>query len=150
MDKPSYTSKEVAELLGVTTRSIRNYLKEGRLQGQKFAGKWHFSQEDIDNFIKQEHQENQNHHSYVDQEADYFSLTIEKFFDQASELRKYSQNVTNQVNYYLQTHPDSSLAYFMQAADDQRLQLDFTASLEELSVINRLIRQESSDSNEFI
>ena len=27
-----YTGKEVAEMLGVTTRTIRNYLKEGKLK----------------------------------------------------------------------------------------------------------------------
>lgn len=53
-DKDIYTTNEVAEMFGVTTRTIRNYLKDGRLQGRKIGGSWRFSQEDLENFIATE------------------------------------------------------------------------------------------------
>lgn len=43
-----YSVKEVAEMLGVTTRSVRNYLKSGALKGKRAGGQWRFSPEDVD------------------------------------------------------------------------------------------------------
>lgn len=48
-----YSVEEVANELQVTTRTIRNYLKEGRLQGTKVGGQWRFSKEDLYAFIGQ-------------------------------------------------------------------------------------------------
>lgn len=45
------TVEELAQELNVTTRTIRNYLKEGKLHGTKIGGQWRFSQEDLYAFI---------------------------------------------------------------------------------------------------
>lgn len=42
-----YSVEEVAQELQVTTRTIRNYLRDGRLQGTKIGGQWRFSKEDL-------------------------------------------------------------------------------------------------------
>nr|WP_258528957.1 MerR family transcriptional regulator [Enterococcus faecium] len=40
--KDFYSVNELAEQLGVTTRSIRNYLHEGKLKGQRSADNGNF------------------------------------------------------------------------------------------------------------
>ena len=46
-----YTLKEVAEILKVTERTLLDYLKQGRLKGNKIGGKWIISHENLQNFI---------------------------------------------------------------------------------------------------
>ncbi|CAM4381234.1 helix-turn-helix domain-containing protein [Saccharibacillus endophyticus] len=45
--KTYWTIEEVAQELGVTTRTIRNYLKSGELSGTKIGGQWRFTVENI-------------------------------------------------------------------------------------------------------
>ncbi|OJG80873.1 excisionase family DNA binding domain-containing protein [Enterococcus ratti] len=49
--KGYYSVQELAEQLGVTTRSIRNYLREGKLKGTKVGGKWKFSEQNLFDFL---------------------------------------------------------------------------------------------------
>ena len=42
-----YTINEVATMTGLTTRTIRNYLKSGLISGEKVDGVWSFSSEDF-------------------------------------------------------------------------------------------------------
>lgn len=52
-----YTVEEVAELASVTSRTIRNYLKAGRLEGRKIGGQWRFSQEEVQRLLSGELEE---------------------------------------------------------------------------------------------
>lgn len=49
--KDFYSVNELAEQLGVTTRSIRNYLHEGKLKGTKVGGQWKFSERNLFGFL---------------------------------------------------------------------------------------------------
>ncbi len=46
-----YTVEEVAELASVTGRTIRNYLKSGRLQGRKIGGQWRFPESEVQRLL---------------------------------------------------------------------------------------------------
>lgn len=46
-----YSNEEVAEILGVSTRTIYNYLVSGKLRGYKVGGAWKFKAQDIDDFV---------------------------------------------------------------------------------------------------
>ncbi|GEM_PF-83967 len=43
-----YTVEDVAKMTMLTTRTIRNYLKEGLLSGRKVGGQWRFTRKDIE------------------------------------------------------------------------------------------------------
>lgn len=43
--------EQLAQELNVTTRTIRNYLKEGKIKGTKIGGQWRFSERDIYDFL---------------------------------------------------------------------------------------------------
>jgi len=42
-----YTVEDIAKMTGLTTRTIRNYLKDGSLEGTKIGGQWRFTMKDV-------------------------------------------------------------------------------------------------------
>ena len=46
-----FTINEVAMMTGFTTRTLRNYISSGILEGEKIEGVWKFSVDDFTNFI---------------------------------------------------------------------------------------------------
>ena len=46
-----YSVPELSQRLNVTTVTIRKYLKQGKLKGQKVMGGWFISDEDIGEFF---------------------------------------------------------------------------------------------------
>lgn len=47
----TYTAKEAGALLHVSERTIRTYIKNGKLKAQKIGGDWAISEENIIAFI---------------------------------------------------------------------------------------------------
>lgn len=48
-----FTVEELAERLDVQERTIREYLREGRLRGRKLAGRWYVTDEAIADYFRQ-------------------------------------------------------------------------------------------------
>jgi predicted site-specific integrase-resolvase len=46
-----YSVPEVSQMLNVTTVSIRNYIKQGHLKGQKIMGRWFVVEEELRAFF---------------------------------------------------------------------------------------------------
>ena len=46
-----YTVEDIAKITGLTTRTIRNYLKDGSLEGKKIGGQWRFTISNIENLF---------------------------------------------------------------------------------------------------
>lgn len=49
--KESYTLFEVAKMTGLTDRTLRSYIKQGFLNGEKEDGVWRFSLEELGTFF---------------------------------------------------------------------------------------------------
>ena len=47
-----YTVSDIAQITGLTERTIRNYIKDGKLQGKKVGVQWRFTEEDIGNLFE--------------------------------------------------------------------------------------------------
>lgn len=47
-----YKIRELAEMLGVTERTVRKLLKSGKLEGSKICGKWIITEEQLKKLIK--------------------------------------------------------------------------------------------------
>ena len=47
LEEKYYTVADVAQVTGLTSRTIRNYLKDGTLTGQKIGVQWRFTEEEI-------------------------------------------------------------------------------------------------------
>lgn len=50
--KKLYTVEDVARMTGLTSRTIRNYLKDGKLKGKKIGVQWRFTEEDINELFE--------------------------------------------------------------------------------------------------
>jgi len=46
-----YTVEDIAKMTMMTSRTIRNYLKDGILKGRKIGGQWRFTEDDVKNFM---------------------------------------------------------------------------------------------------
>lgn len=46
-----YTLQEVADILGVSTRTLHDYIKNGRIKAQKIGGSWKVSANNLQRFI---------------------------------------------------------------------------------------------------
>lgn len=51
MDKIAYTLDELAEQFQVTTRTLRTYIKNGKLKAVKIGTRWIVSAENLNDFI---------------------------------------------------------------------------------------------------
>ncbi|MBR1822018.1 MAG: helix-turn-helix domain-containing protein [Clostridia bacterium] len=49
--KERYSINDLAMMTGLTTRTLRNHLRQGALRGEKIDGAWTFTQEEIERFI---------------------------------------------------------------------------------------------------
>ncbi len=47
-----YTMGHVTQFTGLTDRTIRNYIAQGFLTGEKINGLWHFTPEAVDQFVR--------------------------------------------------------------------------------------------------
>ena len=54
-DVTLYSVPEASQLMGVTTVSIRSYIKRGYLKGQKIMGRWVILEEELSNFLTNPH-----------------------------------------------------------------------------------------------
>jgi excisionase family DNA binding protein len=52
-DLTLYEVPELAELLGVQEKTVRAYLRDGRLQGRKLAKKWYVSLDALKDYFNQ-------------------------------------------------------------------------------------------------
>lgn len=56
-DLTLYTIPEIAEALDVSERTVNNYLKEGKLHGRKFGGRWYVSEASLRAYFEEEPEE---------------------------------------------------------------------------------------------
>ena len=49
-----YTLKDLAKILNLTERTMHNYIKSGKLKGQKIGGKWQISETNLTKLLKGE------------------------------------------------------------------------------------------------
>lgn len=52
--KDAYTIDNLAEMTGLSSRTIRNYLASGQLEGNKTDGVWRFTEEQFSRFLSQD------------------------------------------------------------------------------------------------
>ena len=48
----AYNINQLAMITGLTTRTLRNHLKLGLLKGEKIDGNWSFTEEELEQYIK--------------------------------------------------------------------------------------------------
>ena len=49
----AYNLNQVAMITGLTTRTLRNHLKQGLLNGEKIDGVWSFTEKELDEYVRE-------------------------------------------------------------------------------------------------
>lgn len=97
LEEKLYSIAEVAKITRLTDRTIRNYLANGTLKGQKIGGQWRFTQENIyalfNNNVFEDDMKNKTQKKIVeyydeDYKDDNNSCTIIRLFINDEEKRK--------------------------------------------------------------
>lgn len=107
--KNYYSVNELAEILGVTTRSVRNYLREGKLQGVKVGGKWKFSEENLSEFLQFSLK---NKPSFVGTDQPTNSAVVLKFYLQYETLESLHQFRDSMISYHQDVYSNKEDRYF--------------------------------------
>jgi excisionase family DNA binding protein len=71
--KKLYTVEDIAKMTSLTSRTIRNYLKDGSLQGAKIGGQWRFTMDNIKRLF--------NHRDFLNDMHDHKKQQILDFID---------------------------------------------------------------------
>ena len=57
MDIKVYSLKEVSEMLTVSTRTLLQYVRDGRIRAVKIGGRWTVSEENLRHFVNGDNEE---------------------------------------------------------------------------------------------
>lgn len=98
--KGYYSVQELADQLGVTTRSIRNYLHEGKLKGTKVGGKWKFSEQDLFDFLYGDGESTSFHEQQMTLKAP-ITLKFSLVANDANEINELKETI---LNYHLDVY----------------------------------------------
>lgn len=122
-EKEYYTSDEVAKLLGVTKRSIRNYIKEGKITGTKYGGRWNFTKEDIEDYIK-----NVNSKLLPDEKErrNYSIFKNIYFMDSEEEIQEKIDLLVDLFNKYIEESNDLEVRMLCEMKGDLKLEFTIT------------------------
>ena len=55
MEMDRYSINDLSMITGLTTRTIRNYLNLGVMKGEKIDGNWSFTEEDVEEMMKNDY-----------------------------------------------------------------------------------------------
>lgn len=121
MDK-LYTVNDIATMTRLSTRTIRRYLSNGELSGQKIGRQWRFTQSDLESFLdsqalidqldteeQQRKQEFQTGKILVQPENPQADLTVIRAFTSTEALTQYQTAILELFNTHFE-HSNLSLS----------------------------------------
>lgn len=47
-----YRTEDIAAMMGITRRTLYNYMEQGKIHGSKIGKYWYFTQENLEEFLK--------------------------------------------------------------------------------------------------
>ncbi|WP_240840771.1 helix-turn-helix domain-containing protein [Acidaminobacter sp. JC074] len=93
-----YTPKEVAKILSVHEKTVRRYLRDGVLRGQKLGGSWKVSKEVLMSYMGQRPEEFEDPFDMESKSTIRMSLNIEIDVKNAKEGHKLAQKLMDIIN----------------------------------------------------
>ena len=90
-----YTVEDIAGMASLTSRTIRNYLKDGSLKGKKVGGQWRFTMKDIEQRF--------NDNSFSNEIKNNNKQDVMDFIDGVSTDFKGNIQICTIVDYYCQS-----------------------------------------------
>lgn len=125
--KEYYTIDDISMMTMLSTRTLRNYIKSGFLQGDKIDGTWQFTAEDIDTFFQ---------HNYVKQSTqtkrngivfDFMSNDTKRenkvcsIYDYVIQDRKEAEEICNKLVVLINTNQYGNIIFSYQFQETKKL-----------------------------
>lgn len=120
-----YNLEEVAEILKVTPRSVQNYLKEGKLTGKKFGGRWNFTKNDIIQYINTQSKGFLDDSSFINNRENYSKITFNYFFENNKKIEERMQSIVDNFNNYKKTSPKTTCKMICQTRENNLLEVSY-------------------------
>ena len=123
-----YTLNEVATMTGLTTRTLRNYLKMDVLKGEKTDGIWKFTEEEFAEFIQ---------NPYVKPSLQAKNKAI--VFDFLAQNEKRTNEICTMIDVYTDSHGAEEISSFFCNEINQRNESNLNFSFEKNGAYIRVI-----------
>lgn len=160
-----YTVDDVAEITNLTSRTIRNYLRDGILKGNKVGGQWRFTMQNINELLESKNSKNNSQAHIVQFLLDFISgvntdITGElqicsiadyycKYIEDATLLSKEFTELQINIS---KSEPESKYIYYYEAAE-QKARYIFIGKPNTISLymnrLNTLYEKLQSTKNQF-
>lgn len=76
MENRFYTIDQVAEILDIHHKTVRKFIKEGKLKANKLGKQWRISQMDLDSFTQEKNTLDENEEFAYDEELEFSNSKI--------------------------------------------------------------------------
>lgn len=98
-----YTVEDIAIMTSFTTRTIRNYLKDGNLKGKKIGGQWRFTMENVEQLF--------NNDDVAKNLKSKKKLKVMSFIDGVNANIQNKIRICTIIDYYCEDQNTSKLVY---------------------------------------
>ena len=123
-----YTLNEIAMMTGLTTRTLRNYLKMNVLAGEKIEGVWKFTEEEFAEFIQ---------NPYVKPSLQAKNKAI--VFDFLAQNEKRTNEICTVIDVYVDSHEAEEISTFFCEEINKRKESNVCFSFEQNGSYVRVI-----------
>lgn len=127
-----YNLEEVAKILKVTPRSVQNYIKEGKLTGKKFGGRWNFTKNDIILYINNQSKEFLDDSSFIDNRENYCKITFNYFHENKIEIEERMQYIVDNFNNFKKSSPKRTCKMASQIKENNLLEVNYIGKEEDI------------------
>ncbi len=108
-----YTAEDVAQITGLTLRTIRNYIKSGKLKGRRVGVQWRFTAEDINALF-----ETPEEHSAPASQAVHENSAVKETDKDTDRIAAAESAGTEQSSHYYENDDDSWREFYSSADQD--------------------------------
>ena len=117
MDNRFYTIDQVAEILDIHHKTVRKFIKEGKLKANKVGKQWRISQDDLDIFMGDKESNRDNDVFNGNEEIEFSSREVKK--EKSSEIKVSSVIDLEEINKEEYSRISNMLLAIMNCKDEK-------------------------------
>ena len=130
-----YNLEEVAEILKVTPRSVQNYLKEGKLTGTKFGGRWNFTKNNIIQYINNQSKSFLDDSSFIENRENHRKITFKYFFENEKNIEKKMQDIVDNFNNFKIIYSKTTCKMICQTNENKLLEVNYIGKEDDMVLL---------------
>lgn len=144
-----YTVENIAQMTGLTSRTIRNYIADGRLRGRKIGSQWRFTDADIESLFSQRAATTEPTAAANDIITDFLSphprsiLTACSMLDYPAPTADVAEVLHQMLDEHIQTfYPDGEIRFSYQYIEEVKVaRFIFSGPADQVSKLVKIVRK---------